>query len=277
MATEKDEIDYLRVFFNDLKLPVLKEWVPRNGHIIKREILEYDQEKNLIRRYILDENSKPKEIIQYGEFEPWSIEYRKTIFKPDSKFNYMGQRSEFSVNQDNQIMSVQFITIGGHHYGEIQFIYDHLGLLIGENWLSLPQGKSVKKYAYSYDLISQERQLWEYGPGGEEISHVSMSFANQDSLYKYPPPRTGNRLDEVALILEDINNFQIDIPDYVFIPKFENDLLFLLSGERLDINFLMIQNRQVHFSLLDSPEKLVLPLNRVSKILDEFGENIFPE
>lgn len=275
MATERGGQDYLQVFFNDLKLPVLKEWVHTGGTVIKSEILEYDLEKKLVRRYVLDENMQAREVIQYG-VEPWSIEFRKVISKAGTRLDYTEQRSHFSVDDERAISLVQFITVGGHAYGEIQFYYDHLSMLIGENWRTLPNRESVRKFAYAYDLLSREREIWEYGSGGEEISHVSMSFADQDSLYKYPAPRTGNRLDEVALILDDIKSLEISIPEIVFIPKYEHDIIILLSGERIDIDFIGIQNRNVQFSLAGTDEKLSLPLVRVSTIITKFGEKIFP-
>ncbi|MEE8335478.1 MAG: hypothetical protein V3S48_03470 [Candidatus Neomarinimicrobiota bacterium] len=275
MATERGEQDYLQVFFNDLKLPVLKEWVQTGGTVIKSEILEYDLEKKLVRRYVLDENKQAREIIQFG-VEPWSFEFRKVISKVGTRLDYTEQRSHFSVDDENRINLVQFITVGGHAYGEIQFYYDHLSMLIGENWRTLPDRKSVRKFAYAYDLLSREREIWEYGSSGEEISHVSMSFADQDSLYKYPAPRTGNRLDEVALILDDIKSLDIIIPEFVFIPKYEYDIIILLTGERIDIDFIAIQNRNVQFSLAGTDEKLSLPLVRVSTIINKFGEKIFP-
>ncbi|MEE8437190.1 MAG: hypothetical protein V3S22_02505 [Candidatus Neomarinimicrobiota bacterium] len=268
-------MDHLQVFFNDQKLPVLKEWVKSSGTVIKSEILEYDLEKKLLRRYVLNENLRAQEIIQFGA-EPWSFEFRKVTSKAGTKLDYSEQSSHFSVDDENRINLVQFITVGGHVYGEIQFYYDHLGMLIGENWRTLPNRRSVRKFAYAYDLLSHEREIWEYGSGGEEISHVSMSFADQDSLYKYPAPRTGNRLDEVALILDDIKNLEIIIPEFVFIPKYEHDIMILLSGERIDIDFITIQNKIVQFSMAGEDEKLSLPLGRVSTITNKFGEKIFP-
>lgn len=276
MATGRLGQPHLQVFFNDRKLPVMKEWVSEKGDTEQREILEYDKQKRLFRHYFLDGGLNPVKVIQYGEGEPWSVEFRKVISIPGQNLNYAGQRSKFSVDEEIRIQSVEFRTIDGFVYGIIEFFYDHLGMLIGENWRTLPNNRTVRKFAYDYDLIAGRRELIEYGSFGEELSHVVLTPAPADALYKYPPPRTGNRLDEVAIILEDIQGKDVHIPFDVFIPRTNYDIMVLTSGERLEIEFISIENRRVRFRMAATVEELLMPLERVNSIVNRFGEELYP-
>lgn len=276
MATGRLGQPHLQVFFNDLKLAVMKEWVNKKGVTEQREILEYDNQKRLFRHYFLNGEQNPVKVIQYGENEPWSVEFRKVIKKPKQFLDYAGQSSHFTVDEEIRIKAVKFRTIDGFDYGRIEFFYDHLGMLIGENWLQLPNNHSVRKYVYAYDLISGRRELTEYGSFGEELSHVILALAPADALYKYPPPRTGNRLDEVAIIIEDIQSKSIHIPLRVFIPRTDYAIMILNSGETLEIEFISILNKRVRFKMAATADELVMPLKRVNSIIDKFGEEIYP-
>ena len=44
--------------------------------------------------------------------------------------------------------------------------------------------------------MSDVTQIWEYGKNGELISEVALDMVPADQLYRTPPPRTGNILDE---------------------------------------------------------------------------------
>ena len=137
LATNRFEQPHIQVFYNDRKVPVLKEWINIEGESIKQEFLEYGNDNKLIRRYFLNSDQKPDSLIQFGMDEPWSEEFRN-VLSPQSYNYYEGQESKFILNKGDQIQSIQFINVQGKKYGEINFIYDHLGLLSAEVWTTLP-------------------------------------------------------------------------------------------------------------------------------------------
>ncbi len=276
MATGRTGTAHLQVFFNDEKLPVLKEWVDKKGDTKKREILEYDTSGNLYRRYELNMALSPINVTVYGEKEPWSIEFRKAISQKNSSLDYKGQISLFAVNLEAKIESVVFQTISGYLYGKINFYYNHLGFLVGEDWQILPEEKSIRRYIYTYDLISEKRELTEYGRNGEEVSRVVLALAPEDKLYAYPPPRTGNRLDEISILLNDIKGKDFHIPFDVFIPRTKYDVIILNSGERMEIKLIQMGHKYVRFKFPGTEEELHIPLSKVNSISNKFGENLYP-
>ena len=215
LATHRFAQSHMQVFYNDQKIPQIKEWLDDKGETIKWEVLDY-KEKRLIRRYFLNIDQKPDSLIQFGQDEPWSQEFRKSYDKSNRQY-YEGQESKFILNESSQIDLIQFTNVQGKLYGEIDFIYNHLGLLIGEVWRELPSQKIVRRFAYSIDMLTMKKEIWEYDKNGQEVSYVVLIQPPADELYKTLPPRFGNRLDEISVLLEDIRSRDIKIPFDVFL------------------------------------------------------------
>ena len=66
MASERHGQPYIQVFYNDLKMPIIKEWIDQQGETNKKEVLGY-KGKKLIRRYFLNINQEPDSLIQFGK------------------------------------------------------------------------------------------------------------------------------------------------------------------------------------------------------------------
>ena len=57
--------------------------------------------------------------------------------------------------------------------------------------------------------MSNVTQIWEYGKNNELISEVALDMVPADQLYRTPPPRTGNILDEYDIIKKEIEDKRI--------------------------------------------------------------------
>ena len=275
LATDRFERPPLQVFYNDRKLAVMKEWINADGESINQEVLQYSKENKLIRRYFLDADQKPDSLIQYGVDEPWSEEFRKETPKQIQGY-YEGQASKFILNESDQIESIHFTDVRGDHYGKIDFIYDHLGLLNGELWISLPTEKTIRRFAYSIDMLTNRKEIWEFDHRGQEVSHVALVKPLADQLYKTPPPRYGNRLDEISIILEEIREKDLTVPFDVFIPKTDYDLMVLTNGDSLLIHVVELGKQRVTFIIIGEKGELTMPKYRVQSITTKYGEQIFP-
>ena len=275
LATDRFERPHLQVFYNDRKLAVMKEWINADGESINQEVLQYSKENKLIRRYFLDADQKPDSLIQYGVDEPWSEEFRKETPKQIQGY-YEGQASKFILNESDQIESIHFTDVRGDHYGKIDFIYDHLGLLNGELWISLPTEKPIRRFAYSIDMLTNRKEIWEFDHRGQEVSHVALVKPLADQLYKTPPPRYGNRLDEISIILEEIREKDLTVPFDVFIPKTDYDLMVLTNGDSLLIHVVELGKQRVTFIIIGEKGELTMPKYRVQSITTKYGEQIFP-
>jgi hypothetical protein len=207
--------------------------------------------------------------------EPWSEEFRKESPKQIQGY-YEGQESKFILNESDQIESIHFTDVRGDHYGKIDFIYDHLGLLNGELWISLPTEKTIRRFAYSIDMLTNRKEIWEFDHRGQEVSHVALVKPPADQLYKTPPPRYGNRLDEISIILEEIREKDLTVPFDVFIPKTDYDLMVLTNGDSLLIHLIELGNQRVTFILIGEKGELTMPKFRVQSITSKYGERIFP-
>ena len=275
LATDRFERPHLQVFYNDRKLAVMKEWINADGESINQEVLHYSKENKLTRRYFLDADQKPDSLIQYGVDEPWSEEFRKETPKQIQGY-YEGQASKFILNESDQIESIYFTDVRGNRYGEIKFVYDHLGLLNGEIWISLPKIKTIRRFAYTIDMLTNRKEIWEYDQHGQEVSHVALVQPPADQLYKTLPPRFGNRLDEISIILEEIRKRDINIPFDVFIPKTDYDLMVLTNGDSLLIHVVELGKQRVTFIIIGEKGELTMPKYRVQSITTKYGEQIFP-
>jgi hypothetical protein len=207
--------------------------------------------------------------------EPWSEEFRKETPKQIQGY-YEGQASKFILNESDQIESIHFTDVRGDHYGKIDFIYDHLGLLNGELWISLPTEKTIRRFAYSIDMLTNRKEIWEFDHRGQEVSHVALVKPPADQLYKTPPPRYGNRLDEISIILEEIREKDLTVPFDVFIPKTDYDLMVLTNGDSLLIHVVELGKQRVTFIIIGEKGELTMPKYRVQSITTKYGEQIFP-
>ena len=275
LATDRFNKSYIQVFYNDNKVPIIREFIDLEGNLVNKEIFDYKNEKILIRRYFLDSEQNPDSLIQYGIDEPWSLEFRKVI-KDRTKNYFEGQESKFILNSSDQIQKIVFSNVQGFDYGEIKFIYDHLGLLKGEAWITLPNKTIIRRFLYNVDMFTGRKEIWEYGKNGQEISHVALTQPPASTLYKTPPPRIGNRLDEISIILEDIRSQDIEIPFDVFIPKTDFDLMVLTNTDSLMIDLLNINSKQVIFKIVGDTSALTMPIFRVKSITSKYGERIYP-
>ena len=274
LATQRFAQSHMQVFYNDQKIPQIKEWLDDKGETIKWEVLDY-KEKRLIRRYFLNIDQKPDSLIQFGQDEPWSQEFRKSYDKSNRQY-YEGQESKFILNESSQIDLIQFTNIQGKLYGEIDFIYNHLGLLIGEVWRELPSQKIARRFAYSIDMLTMKKEIWEYDKNGQEVSYVVLIQPPADELYKTLPPRFGNRLDEISVLLEDIRSRDIKIPFDVFIPKTDYDLMILTNNDSLMVEIIELGQQKVTFKIIGESDQLTMPKIRVKSITSKYGERIFP-
>ena len=274
LSTQRFAQSHMQVFYNDQKIPQIKEWLDDKGGTIKWEVLDY-KEKRLIRRYFLNIDQKPDSLIQFGQDEPWSQEFRKSYDKSNRQY-YEGQESKFILNESSQIDLIQFTNVQGKLYGEIDFIYNHLGLLIGEVWRELPSQKIVRRFAYSIDMLTMKKEIWEYDKNGQEVSYVVLIQPPADELYKTLPPRFGNRLDEISVLLEDIRSRDIKIPFDVFIPKTDYDLMILTNNDSLMVEIIELGQQKVTFKIIGESDQLTMPKIRVKSITSKYGERIFP-
>ena len=275
MASMRFGQPHLQVFYDDQKRAIIKEQVGSDGEVTNRQYFAYGKGDKILRQFFLNNEQRPDSLIQYGMDEPWSEEFRKAL--PQKEYHYYaGQESKFILNTADQIESIRFQNLNGLQYGQIDFIYDHLGFLKGEVWTSIPNQRIIRRYAYSIDMLTGKKEIWEYDAQGQEVSHVALTRPPAERLYKTPPPRTGNRLDEISIILEDIREKDLKIPFDVFIPKTNYDLMVLTNGDSLMINLLDIGVQRMTFQIVGEADTLVMPKFRVESIMSKYGERIFP-
>jgi len=276
LATARRGISHLEVTFNENKQPVLKRWLNSDHELIHEEMFVYDESNTLYKRLFLDGKRRTEKIINYGEQEPWSVEFRKYAVHKKDAVSFIGQQTEFVLNGSEEISDIIFRTVDNHEYGTIHLSYDHLGFLQVEVWRILPKEKVIRKFVYDFDIMNDVQQIWEYGRENQEISHVALSMAPEDKLYTSPPPRTGNVLDEADIILKELISKRVITPVMALIPNTEWDRLKLANDEEIDIIFVSINNDRVRFSLPYENEVLSILLDRVSSIRNKYGELIYP-
>jgi len=276
-STSRRGFDHLTAYFNDYNLPVKLEYYMSNGSLTKREIMEYNDDKVLVRKGEVNSEGKFLKLVVFSNDEPWSIEFQKSNFIKDEHINFTDQRSTFIIPRGEQVTQIIFETIDGKKYGKIELDYDYLNFLSEERWRALPSGKIIRKFKYKFDLMSNVTQIWEYGKDNELISEVALDMVPADQLYRTPPPRTGNILDEYDIIKKEIEDKRIISSNNPIIPHTNFDQLVLKTGQSLDIDFVGTNQNGIQFRLNDNDGLLTVPFSNVRSLTSRMGDVIYPE
>ena len=276
-STSRRGFDHLTAYFNDYNLPVKLEHYMSNGSLTKREIMEYNDDKVLVRKGEVNSEGKFLKLIVFSNDEPWSIEFQKSNFIKDEYINFTDQRSTFIIPRGEQVTQIIFETIDGKKYGKIELDYDYLNFLSEERWRALPSGEIIRKFKYKFDLMSNVTQIWEYGKDNELISEVALDMVPADQLYRTPPPRTGNILDEYDIIKKEIEDKRIISSNNPIIPHTNFDQLVLKTGQSLDIDFVGTNQNGIQFRLNDNDGLLTVPFSNVRSLTSRMGDVIYPE
>ena len=276
-ASDRRGYDHLAAYFNDRNLPVKVEYYLSNGSLNKREVMEYNKEKELVRKGEVNSKGEYIKLIVYSNNEPWSQEYQKSNYSKKERISFTDQRSTFLIPRGEHVTQIIFETVDGLQYGKIELDYDYLNFLSEERWRDLPSGKVIRQFNYKFDLLSDVTQIWEYGKNGELISEVALDMVPADQLYRTPPPRTGNILDEYDIIAKEIKEKRIITSKNPIIPHTENDQLVLKTGQALEIDYVGTNQNGIQFRLNDSDGLLTIPFDNVRSLTSRMGDVIYPE
>ena len=276
-ASNRRGYDHIAAYFNDRNLPVKVEYYLSNGSLNKREVMEYNKEKELIRKGEVNSKGQYIKLVVYSNYEPWSQEYQKSNYSEKERINFTDQRSTFLIPRGEHVTQIIFETVDGLQYGKIELDYDYLNFLSEERWRELPSGKVIRQFNYKFDLLSDVTQIWEYGKNGELISEVALDMVPADQLYRTPPPRTGNILDEYDIIAKEIKEKRIITSKNPVIPHTENDQLVLKTGQALEVDYVGTNQNGIQFRLNDSDGLLTIPFDNVRSLTSRMGDVIYPE
>ncbi len=277
MSTDRRGLQHLAVSYDEKNRPVKIERYAPNGSLKKREMLKYNQDDKLVERGEYDDKGNYQRLIVIGKEEPWSKEFRQWQYPVMEPIVFDDQRTYFTMDDGNHVSSILFETIDGQKYGQIELDYDYLGSLSEERWRDLPSGRMVRRFKYQFDVLAEIVQIWEYGHDGGLVSHMALAKAPADELYRIPPPRTGNQLDEVDIITKEIRQKRSIIPYGGVIPKTIWDELILKNGDRLMIDFINMNENGIRFRLKGEGEFLTIPITRVKTLTSRLGDVIYPE
>lgn len=276
MATERRGVSHIQVSFNEKDEPVLIEHISPSGFMADREALEYDNGK-LIRKGKVNHKNEYLELVDFSESEPWSREFIDWWVQGNNTLSVDGQQTHFSIPDGKQVTKIQFETINGKKYGQVELDYDYLGFLEDERWRDLITGNIIRRFHYKFDVMANVNQIWEFGRKGELISHMSLEMAPSDQLYKVPPPRTGNTLGESEIIMKEIKEKKIIVPYGGIIPRTEFDEIIFKSGQRMEVDFISLEDNGIQFKLSKSGDLLTVPKVRVESLTSRNGTVIYPE
>ena len=283
LSTSRRGKAHLSVSYNEKNQPIKIERVSPSGVIEKREMLRYDENGILREKGEYTDRWKYLNLTIYGDDEPWSQEYRSWRYKKNEPMTFTDQRTYFTMEDGVQISKIVFQTIDGQKYGQVELDYDYLGNLYEERWRDLPSARVIRRFKYKfehmYDYVEPHMvvQIWEFGYDGELISNVAVDMAPADQLYKTPPPRSHNTLDEVDIIAREIKERRILVPHGGIIPRTEWDELILVNGERLLIDFVNLSDNGLQFRMEKENDVLTLPIHRVRTLTSRMGDVIYPK
>jgi len=141
----------------------------------------------------------------------------------------------------------------------------------------------IRRFKYKFDLLTEfiqshaVVQIWEFGHDDALISHVAIDQAPSDQLYKTPPPRSHNTLDEVDIIAREIKESRIIVPHGAFIPRTTWDELIMVTGDRLMVDFVDMTDNGIKFRMENERDILTVPFHRVRSLTSRVGDVIYPK
>ncbi|MFH1853196.1 MAG: hypothetical protein ABIA75_12715 [Candidatus Neomarinimicrobiota bacterium] len=276
LATSRNGIAHLEVVYGESGDPLFVTRYNQLGLATGHELYSYDNQRRLVQRAVLNEVKQVEKVIRYGADEAWSRAFREYTAIGNQNLAYTDQNSTFTFAANGRVGSIGFRTVDGTDYGRIVFQYDNQAGLLSESWLTLPDNKVVRLYRYQQDYSANSIRLTEYNRQGKMVSDVALAMAPADQLYKVPPPRTGNILDEVELIMSEIGRQKSQLPYQTLIPKTEWDRLVLKTGEELDINFIGLAGPILQFQRPGEGVDYSLPLEKVRLVVSRYGERLYP-
>ena len=283
MATNRRGVSHLAVSYNENEFPVKIERFSAKGNIEKREMLKYDETGRLIERGEYTGKWKYLSLIVIGDSEPWSQEFRTWRFPRNEPLTFTDQRTYFTIQDGVLISKIVFETVDGQKYGQIELDYDYLGSLKEERWRDLPSARIIRRFKYKFDLMTEfiqshaVVQIWEFGYDNKLISHVIIDQAPSDQLYKTPPPRSHNTLDEVDIIAREIKESRIIVPHGGIIPRTTWDQLIMVTGDRLSVDFVNLTESGLQFRMDGENDILTIPFHRVRSLTSRVGDVIYPK
>ena len=283
MSTSRRGVAHLTVSYNEKDLPIKIERITAKGNIEKREMLKYDETGKLIERGEYTDKWKYLNLTVIGDNEPWSQEFRAWRFAKNEPLTFTDQRTYFTIQDGIQISKIVFETVDGQKYGQVELDYDYLGSLKEERWRDLPSARIIRRFKYKFDLLTEfiqshaVVQIWEFGYDDALISHVAIDQAPSDQLYKTPPPRSHNTLDEVDIIAREIKESRIIVPHGAFIPRTTWDELIMVTGDRLMVDFVNMTDNGIKFRMENERDILTVPFHRVRSLTSRVGDVIYPK
>ena len=283
MSTSRRGVAHLAVSYNEKDLPIKIERITAKGNIEKREMLKYDETGKLIERGEYTDKWKYLNLTVIGDNEPWSQEFRAWRFAKNEPLTFTDQRTYFTIQDGIQISKIVFETVDGQKYGQVELDYDYLGSLKEERWRDLPSARIIRRFKYKFDLLTEfiqshaVVQIWEFGYDDALISHVAIDQAPSDQLYKTPPPRSHNTLDEVDIIAREIKESRIIVPHGAFIPRTTWDELIMVTGDRLMVDFVDMTDNGIKFRMENERDILTVPFHRVRTLTSRVGDVIYPK
>jgi hypothetical protein len=283
MSTSRRGVSHLTVSYNDRDFPVKIERITAKGTIEKQEILKYNDTGKLIERGEYTEKWKYLNLTVIGDSEPWSQEFRTWRFPRNEPLTFTDQRTYFTIQDGVLISKIVFETVDGQKYGQVELDYDYLGSLKEERWRDLPSARIIRRFKYKFDLMTEfiqshaVVQIWEFGFDGKLISHVAIDQAPSDQLYKTPPPRSHNTLDEVDIIAREIKESRIIVPHGGIIPRTTWDQLIMVTGDRLSVDFVNMTDNGIKFRMESERDILTIPFHRVRSLTSRVGDVIYPK
>ena len=283
MSTSRRGVAHLTVSYNEKDLPIKIERITAKGNIEKREMLKYDETGKLIERGEYADKWKYLNLTVIGDNEPWSQEFRAWRFAKNEPLTFTDQRTYFTIQDGIHISKIVFETVDGQKYGQVELDYDYLGSLKEERWRDLPSARIIRRFKYKFDLLTEfiqshaVVQIWEFGYDDALISHVAIDQAPSDQLYKTPPPRSHNTLDEVDIIAREIKESRIIVPHGAFIPRTTWDELIMVTGDRLMVDFVNMTDNGIKFRMENERDILTVPFHRVRSLTSRVGDVIYPK
>jgi len=283
MSTSRRGVAHLTVSYNEKDLPIKIERITAKGNIEKREMLKYDETGKLIERGEYTDKWKYLNLTVIGDNEPWSQEFRAWRFARNEPLTFTDQRTYFTIQDGVLISKIVFETVDGQKYGQVELDYDYLGSLKEERWRDLPSARIIRRFKYKFDLLTEfiqshaVVQIWEFGYDDALISHVAIDQAPSDQLYKTPPPRSHNTLDEVDIIAREIKESRIIVPHGAFIPRTTWDELIMVTGDRLMVDFVNMTDNGIKFRMENERDILTVPFHRVRSLTSRMGDVIYPK
>ena len=195
---------YIRADFDSQGKLILKSIINEQGDMTRFERYTYaDSTDDLSTKEILINDTVMVQKTTFGHEEKTEA-YIEYVYGVDTVKRWNDRFTIQTFNKSGRVETYQFLDVDAFEYGNIRFEYDSLGYMSKQEWIKRPSGKSMRKWLYATDPITNVTHILEYDSTNTLAFEINLAADGTEVILHFLSPedsslvnhsRVGYKLD----------------------------------------------------------------------------------